>query len=169
MYSSIDGTLDTNLETIANLWFDKGFDIALPKYDSRANRRFIEINNPNFLGTSVVMPKSVPKNRDVFKNITEGTKKKDLYNSKIGFWIYDKESIQKYETTEAFTQNSISLIGETQSQENLKQSGLLFEDSDQPDNSKFKQIFGGAGAIPLRVTAGSTRSSIVAADIMVLD
>ena len=169
MYSSIDGTLDTNLESIANLWFDKGFDIALPKYDSRANRRFIEINNPNFLGTSVVMPKLVPKNRDVFKNITEGTKKKDLYNSKIGFWIYDKESIQKYETTEAFTQNSISLIGETQSQENLKQSGLLFEDSDQPDNSKFKQIFGGAGAIPLRVTAGSTRSSIVAADIMVLD
>ena len=169
MYSSIDGTLDTNLESIANLWFDKGFDIALPKYDSRANKRFIEINNPNFLGTSVVMPKSVPKNRDVFKNITEGTKKKDLYNSKIGFWIYDKESIQKYETTEAFTQNSISLIGEIQSQENLKQSGLLFEDSDQPDNSKFKQIFGGAGAIPLRVTAGSTRSSIVAADIMVLD
>ena len=169
MYSSIDGTLDTNLETIANLWFDKGFDIALPKYDSRANKKFIEIKNPNFLGTSVVMPKPVPKNRDVFKNITEGTKKKDLYNSKIGFWIYDKESIQKYETTEAFTQNSISLIGETQSKENLKQSGLLFEDSDQPDNSKFKQIFGGAGAIPLRVTAGSTGSSIIAADIMVLD
>lgn len=140
MYNAEKGDLKSDVLDIHNLWFNKGFDIAIPKYDERAVRKFIKTNKTNFcnLAGSNILSKQTPKNRDIFKNVGEDTVVDDLFNEEVGYWIYDKESIQLYENVEDFTYNSICI--DDMDLNRFKTSGLL-DDNGAPDFGKFANLF----------------------------
>lgn len=174
MYNPTNGALEINFENISNLWFDKGFDIAYPKYDSRAVKKFLEINNEDLFGNGLVAVnrKDVPKNRDVFKDVGEDTKRKDLFNQKLGYWIYDRESVLKYETVEIFTQNSITIKNSVYGKENLFQKGLVdtVDGVESINNSKFLSVFGNqSDTSTLSAAKTSTGSEVISADVFVVD
>lgn len=155
MYNQYNGSLDLNKNGIENLWFDKGFDIAIPQYDKRAVKKFLPVDNKEFCGIDglSVNSKEVPKNRDVFKDVEEGTLRSDLFDNKEGYWIYDKESILQFETVEAFTQNSITLLGSETAKNKLKTLGLT-DSYGNPEASRFIDFFR-EGCTPISVLPGN--------------